>query len=394
MNYSKTYSYMYAVDSTGDAVVPSTDPVESNVTLTASSQTPSSSDAVALTDASYLNTSTYVTYAVAGDYLSDGGAEGVLVQRFIGGTPRGFYFLTDQVVASHPSVTGLSRSSPTIELTTSSGPFIVQADTVDEVEDSHVELQTYNVVVSEATISESSVVDDSRGVRHDAQRYLAPDPGASIGPAPYCAPCPHDGSEVATARLEVELRPELGSQSQVARDEQLIFDVGLHRGEDTEFYLKKGYRVVAFEANPSLIELCRSRFAQEIRSEDLNIVGGAIAPPTSTGKVKFYVNQNVSVWGTTDIAWVKRNAARGAESSEIEVDQIDMAEMFRGFGVPFYLKIDIEGADGLVLDALKDFKDRPQFISLEANTVDLSEMKRDLQTLCNLGYKQFQLAMI
>jgi hypothetical protein len=28
----------------------------------------------------------------------------------------------------------------------------------------------------------------------------------------------------------------------------LIFDVGFHRGEDTDFYLKKGFRVVAVEA--------------------------------------------------------------------------------------------------------------------------------------------------
>jgi len=61
-------------------------------------------------------------------------------------------------------------------------------------------------------------------------------------------------------------------------------------------------------------------------------------------------------------------------------------------GIPFYLKIDIEGADGLVLDALRNFKDRPQFISIEANTVDMSALTQDLETLGELGYKQFQLA--
>jgi hypothetical protein len=34
----------------------------------------------------------------------------------------------------------------------------------------------------------------------------------------------------------------------------LIFDMGLHKGEDTDFYLRKGFDVVAFEANPFLIE--------------------------------------------------------------------------------------------------------------------------------------------
>ena len=177
----------------------------------------------------------------------------------------------------------------------------------------------------------------------------------------------------------------------MAHNEQLIFDVGMHKGEDTEFYLEKGYRVVAFEANSSLAALCRQRFADNIRSGRLHIVEGAIAPPTGTGKVKFYVNKKLSIWGTIDEGWVARNDARGTESVEVEVDRIDMIEMFRKFGIPYFLKIDIEGADGWVLDALRAFEDRPQFVSVEANAVDVSATAKDLETLSQLGYRQFQL---
>ena len=34
----------------------------------------------------------------------------------------------------------------------------------------------------------------------------------------------------------------------------LIYDVGFHRGEDTEFYLAKGFKVVAIEAHPELYQ--------------------------------------------------------------------------------------------------------------------------------------------
>ena len=44
----------------------------------------------------------------------------------------------------------------------------------------------------------------------------------------------------------------------------LIYDLGMHVGQDTEFYLKKGFRVVAVEANPILAELGASRFQSEI----------------------------------------------------------------------------------------------------------------------------------
>ena len=32
----------------------------------------------------------------------------------------------------------------------------------------------------------------------------------------------------------------------------IIFDIGMHCGEDTDFYLKKGFTVVGVEANPEL----------------------------------------------------------------------------------------------------------------------------------------------
>ena len=41
----------------------------------------------------------------------------------------------------------------------------------------------------------------------------------------------------------------------------LVYDVGINGGEDTEFYLRKGYRVVGFEADPMLVDHCRKRFA-------------------------------------------------------------------------------------------------------------------------------------
>ena len=45
----------------------------------------------------------------------------------------------------------------------------------------------------------------------------------------------------------------------------LIYDVGLNTGQDTDYYLKKGYRVVAFEAEPRNVEYCRERFADTRR---------------------------------------------------------------------------------------------------------------------------------
>ena len=45
----------------------------------------------------------------------------------------------------------------------------------------------------------------------------------------------------------------------------LIYDVGMNKGEETDFYLKKGFRVIGFEANPNLTESCRKRIKLAVR---------------------------------------------------------------------------------------------------------------------------------
>ena len=61
-----------------------------------------------------------------------------------------------------------------------------------------------------------------------------------------------------------------------AKDPNLIYDVGLHHGPDTDFYLNNAYRVLAFEANPGKAAFCRERFATEIADGRPTIVEGPV----------------------------------------------------------------------------------------------------------------------
>ena len=65
--------------------------------------------------------------------------------------------------------------------------------------------------------------------------------------------------------------------------EDLIFDAGAHKGEDTNFYLLMGYRVVAIEANPDLASELRARFRGEAEDGRLIVVDKAIAPQAGEG---------------------------------------------------------------------------------------------------------------
>ena len=172
-------------------------------------------------------------------------------------------------------------------------------------------------------------------------------------------------------------------------DADLVYDVGLHRGEDTAYYLKKGYRVVAFEANPELVAHCSRRFSDAIADGRLHIVEGAIAPPSAGPTVTFYRNA-MSIWGTIDDEWVTRNEKIGFGSTTVEVGRVDVADAFATHGVPYFLKIDIEGADTLVLDALQAFEARPQYVSIESEKVHFPDLVRELEMLGALGYTTFR----
>jgi FkbM family methyltransferase len=169
----------------------------------------------------------------------------------------------------------------------------------------------------------------------------------------------------------------------------LVFDIGFHKGEDTNFYLKKGYKVIAFEASPDLVRLGKVRFKDEITAGRLIIVEGAITSEIGSGPIRFYKNDKNSVFGTINPDWNERNEAVGSGGTMIEVSRVDIASCLERFGVPHFMKIDIEGADTVVLDALKAFDERPDYLSIESNKVDLAEVQKELNVLSALGYEKF-----
>jgi len=91
----------------------------------------------------------------------------------------------------------------------------------------------------------------------------------------------------------------------IIKNSNLIFDVGMLKGEDTDYYLKKGFQVIAFEANPDLMEECAKRFCNEIQNGQLIIVSGALVD-SAEKEVKFFKNDINSCLGTVVTDWVHR----------------------------------------------------------------------------------------
>ncbi len=176
--------------------------------------------------------------------------------------------------------------------------------------------------------------------------------------------------------------------------EDLVYDVGMHKGEDTDYYLKKGFRVISFEANPDLAEQCRQRFKNEIEGGKLVIIEGAIvesaAEDDKNKKISFYRNKDRTVWGTVVDAWAQRNEGLGTSNEIIEVPVVNFSSCVEKYGIPHYLKIDIEGMDTLCLKALLPFCQKPDYISIESEKVSFDKLITEIDLLQQLGYTRFK----
>lgn len=143
--------------------------------------------------------------------------------------------------------------------------------------------------------------------------------------------------------------------------DDLIFDLGLHKGYDAEFYLEKGFRVVGLEAVPGLCE-SSANYLKRFGAR-LTIVQKALSDrPGET--VEFFTVPDKDDWGSLfqDIA------EKGVETSvPIQVETISLGQLFDAYGVPHYLKCDLEGGDQIFLKQLVAEERRPRFVSVEMN---------------------------
>ena len=161
-------------------------------------------------------------------------------------------------------------------------------------------------------------------------------------------------------------------------EEDLIYDVGMHNGDDAAYYLSKGYRVVAIEADPKLAALAHGRFEGEIERGTLTLLNVAIGP--QDGLARFWICDEWSEWNSFDRAIASR---QGKKHHAIDVRCRQFRSVLREHGVPYYLKVDIESSDHCCIDGL-DHKELPRYVSLEFGRLE------DLVALHRLGYNAFK----
>jgi FkbM family methyltransferase len=171
----------------------------------------------------------------------------------------------------------------------------------------------------------------------------------------------------------------------------LIYDVGLFDGSDTAYYLRRGYSVVAIDADPRMIEAARQKFADAISGGRLKLLNVGIAD--KAGAATFWVSDE-PMWSSFNRDVASRD---GKRHHAVDVPIVPFEDILAEHGVPFYLKVDIEGNDHICIKALSRTESRPLYVSAESECVGDDERPSDeealemLHLLRDAGYRRFKL---
>jgi FkbM family methyltransferase len=166
----------------------------------------------------------------------------------------------------------------------------------------------------------------------------------------------------------------------------LVFDIGAHAGNRVRAFAALGCRVVALEPQPDFAWLLRALYS---RSSRVVVVESAVADVS--GRRSLSVSERTPTVTTLAAGWRDARAGdpdfdRVQWNRQIDVDTTTLDRLIEQFGVPAFVKIDVEGSEPAVLAGLG----RPvPALSFEYLPRALQEVQACLARLFALGPYQF-----
>ncbi len=163
------------------------------------------------------------------------------------------------------------------------------------------------------------------------------------------------------------------------QDHGLIIDVGVAEGNDSAFYLAKGFRVIAIEADPQACIALRKRFHQEVTGGQLKVLNFAAGADFGS-KIDIFVHSDHQ-----GLSGISKRAEVSDKYTRFEIPSIDWKTLLAQEGLPRYLKIDVEGSEAPFIESMLSSIHHPEFVSVECYSFLPIEM------FFQMGYTRFKL---
>lgn len=163
-----------------------------------------------------------------------------------------------------------------------------------------------------------------------------------------------------------------------------MYDIGANNGDDAAYYLFKGYRVLAIEADPTLMPSLQERFAAEIEKGRLTLLNIALAPERK--RAPFWICEGYSLWNSFEREVASR---MGRNHYSVELDCWPLRDVFAKYGVPYYLKLSLHGHEHFCLVDIQA-EVSPAYLSLEL-PVNVATSEEIVTRMSNIGYDRYKI---
>lgn len=164
---------------------------------------------------------------------------------------------------------------------------------------------------------------------------------------------------------------------------KLVFDIGANLGNTVKIFTEVSDKVIAFEPNPILLTGLQTMF------ENKNVVIDTRGLSNEVGRKIFNVSAADSV-STFSQDWI--NKSRFSERIQwnypTEVETTTLDNVIDEYGIPDYVKIDVEGYEYEVLISLNKFLPETLFAFEWAEEMK-DKIYLTVEHAYNLGYKSF-----
>jgi FkbM family methyltransferase len=157
---------------------------------------------------------------------------------------------------------------------------------------------------------------------------------------------------------------------------KLIFDIGANKGHKVNVFRKMGFNVIAVDPEPKCLDTLNYRFAKD-KQVTIEPKGVADKP----GMLELNIYHGRSGLNTFSNKWTNQGADAAENKIAVPVTTLDL--MMQEYGVPYFVKIDVEGYEWNVIQGMKK---APAFLSFEAN---FPEFTSETQTIINHLQIQF-----
>ena len=166
----------------------------------------------------------------------------------------------------------------------------------------------------------------------------------------------------------------------------LVYDVGMNNGDDSAYYLEQGHEVLAVEPDPDLVGSAEERFQSAIQSGRVTILNVGISD--HCGTATFWICDENRIWNSF---FHERIEQKDRRYHSIQIPIRTLPDMFDQYGMPVYLKIDVEGYEQTLLRSLGG-RPLPKYISAEDDwNLEDCGTPSILARLHEIGYKKFKL---